>query len=360
MIMRILLGEISSYKAIVIARYIKETYPECEVWSYDNKKIIRYFHTKYVDRLILIPKCKDNKETYVSSLAKYVSANNIDVFIPVHSDYIGIILKNKHLFGNSLDYLGKYEDYIKLHTKNILIDIARNAGVRVPQIYTSIETAVIPFVVKPVDQSSSKGVVYCKKEDSRQSALNLYRNKEYICQEYIEGNGCGYEIYCKNGKIKREYGHLRLAEYPVSGGSSVFRKGFMHPDMRKYAELILNQVSWTGFAMFEYKLTPNNDLVLIEVNPRIWGSIHQALAGGCRLFDFVKEDAGVSEYLPCTDNSSIRTCLSPQVYFSLLMYLLKGNCNALKEYFMNRKSIVKDVSAWDDYKGMISMFLRKL
>lgn len=359
--MRILLGEISSYKAIVIAKYLKKSFPDCYLMAYDYKKAVKACHTKYVDLCVFLPYSKkDGKDAYVSVLSQCVAVNNIDVLIPVHSDFFGAILEYKELFGHTLDYLGGFEEYSKLHNKDVLIPIAGNAGVRVPETYKSIEEAVIPFVVKPTNLSSSKGVRYCFNEKDKQQLLSEGYGNSYICQEYIPGKGCGYEVYCIDGKITREYGHIRLAEYPISGGSSIYRAGFIHPDMRLFAERILQQVPWTGFAMFEFKLTPGGDLVLIEVNPRIWGSIHQALANGCRLFDFIKTDGSINKEIRCVKASDTRTCLTPQIYLSLLQYLFKGNTGIIKEYINNRKRTIKDVDCIDDAKGMLSMFLRKL
>ena len=127
-------------------------------------------------------------------------------------------------------------------------------------------------------------------KESDRKALESRAGKlgpQMVCQEYVAGKGCGYSVYCRNGEILQEYGHLRLAEYPTSGGSSVYRMGFMHPNMRPIAQEILNRIPWTGFAMFEFKLTPDNELVLIEVNPRIWGSINQALQDGIPFFSDV-------------------------------------------------------------------------
>lgn len=356
--MRVLIGEISSYKAIVIARHLRKMYDDVELVAYDNKWFNRRVYTKYVDSCYYV--AKTNRETYIKKLAEYVRANEVDVFVPVHSDYIGDILLNKELFGHSLDYLGSYSYYIKFHEKDQLMRIAEDCGVRVPIVYESLDCAQIPFVVKPTDKSSAKGVRYCMKESDRKTIILNYSNCEspIICQEYVVGKGCGYSVYCRDGIILQEYGHLRLAEHPTSGGSSVYRKAFVHPNMRAVAEKLLKRIPWTGFAMFEFKLTPANELVLIEVNPRIWGSINQALSDGVPFFSEVlgKEQSTA----PTRYNSELRTCLSPQVFLSFSQYVLKGNVGPLLDYIAHRRSVLKDVSFWNDPKGFVSMVLRKL
>lgn len=352
--MRILLGEISSYKAIVIARHIREVYPNVEIWAYDSKPLLSRIHTKYIDQYIALKNCGHDKDAYVSQLVACLRENHADVLIPVHSDYIGEILLHKADFGHALDYMGRYEDYLQLHEKDRLMALAKELGIRIPVNYTSAEDAKVPFVVKPTALSSSKGVRYCMQEEVRMAFIPM--DAHTICQEYIEGQGCGYSVYCREGKILSEYGHLRLAEWPISGGSSVYRKGFFHPGMREAAEKILARVPWTGYAMFEFKLTPAGDVVLIEVNPRIWGSIHQALAGGTLLFKDVFHEN--NSHSPAS-NLDIRTCLWPQVLLSALGYgIRKGQWSVMKEYFSH--DVKKDVSFISDLGGFASMLIRKI
>lgn len=350
--MRVLLGEISSYKAIVIARYIQQRYPSVELWAYDNKPMIQHLHSRYVNKCVYIPYI--TQDDYIRRIANYIQENHIDVFVPVHSDFIGQILHHKHLFGHTLDYMGEYADYIQLHEKNQLMQIARDLQIDVPKNYSTITEAQIPFVIKPTNLSSAKGVRYCHTLESKQQLENINPNG-LICQEYIQGQGCGYELYCKDGQIIAEYGHLRLAEWPTTGGSSVLRKGYIHPKMREVAERILAQVQWTGFIMFEFKLTNDGRLVLIEANPRIWGSINQALQNDCKLFSAI-----LGEPISITNHKERRTCLTPQVWLAMVSYARRGQWNVVKDYIRNQCITHEDVSIWDDMKGVISMIIRKL
>lgn len=349
--MRVLIGEISSYKAIVITRYIRQYYPEVELLAYDNKPLLQLIHSRYVKQCIYIS--SHSLIEYIEKLADYVHSNNVDVFIPVHSDYIATILQYKHLFGNSLDYLGTYFDYIRLHEKDQLMQLASRLQIKIPKEYTSLTDAEPPFVLKPTNLSSAKGIKYIQTNQDKNNIVSI--PKGFMCQEYIQGQGCGYEVYCQNGRIVTEYGHLRLAEWPITGGSSVLRTGYIHPDMRPIAEQILSSVPWTGFAMFEFKLTQDNQLVLIEVNPRLWGSINQALQNECPLFSAIFGEPKMK-----LEQSNIRTCLFPQVWLAMLLYTCKGKTHILKDYLANYKTTRSDINLLNDPLGIFSIFIRKL
>lgn len=369
--MKILIGEISSYKAIVIARYIRTMYPDYEILAYDNKHLIRFIHTNYIKHCVHLQ--FRSLEQYIETLASYVRDNDIDVLLPVHSDYIGAILQHKDLFGHALDWVGQYSDYIRLHEKDQLMAIAASLGLRVPKNYTSIAEAEVPFVVKPTNLSSAKGVRYCFSEANKQlinaALADINSSNNYIIQEYISGQGCGYEVYCRNGKILTEYGHIRLAEWPISGGSSVLRGRYIHPDMRPMAEKTLSAVSWTGFAMFEFKLTSSGELVLIEVNPRIWGSINQPLQDNCPLFEHIL--GAPIQLVPGASSQrngksgfrlegQVRTCLTPQVWLAMLGYLFRGQGARVRDWLRHLRSTRRDVSFWSDPLGLISMIIRKI
>lgn len=350
---KILLGEISSYKAIVIAGFLKKTYKDIIVYSYDYKKFTNKIHTKYIDKHLVLENTDTN--SYLNSIASVTKNLNIDLFLPIHSDFIGEILKNKKIFGNSLNYLGDYDDYITLHNKIKLQSIARDLCIDTPIEYSGFQEAVLPFVAKPADKSSSKGVIYIRTlNDKLKFQKEEYKN--YLFQEYISGIGCGYSVYADKGIIRAGYGHLRLAEYPISGGSSVYRESYTNNKMQLYAKNILEKVKWTGFAMFEFKLTDTGRLVLIEVNPRIWGSINQGLQNGINYFDSI---------IPLTSkeirtNSEVKTFLSPQIYLSFLKYILRGNFKSVCLFFRNWSYNKPDVSFVEDLKGWLSVIFRAI
>lgn len=349
--MNILLGEISSYKAIVIASYLKKHYPNVKIIGYDYHMVVRRLHTKYINSYYQVHYDNDN-DNYIQLLCNIVDKEEIDYFFPVHSSLIGAILHNKNLFGNTLDYCGDFETYTKLHHKEVLLDLANKIGIRVPKNYAKIEDAVFPFVGKPADKSSSIGVYYFNsKEDIKKHSSHL--TDDYLFQEFIEGLGCGYSVYASKGKIISGYGHKRIAEKPISGGSSIIRAPFYIEKMKEYAEKILKETGWSGFAMFEFKYTCNGELVLIEVNPRIWGSINQGLQNGTNYFEGI-----IGKEKRWTDFSKeIITHVAPMSFISSINYLVRGDTKPLRTLLFYKTR--SDVSLFRDPKGFLSLLARK-
>ena len=94
-------------------------------------------------------------------------------------------------------------------------------------------------------------------------------------QEFLENSRIvtGAFAFALNGNIKSKYFHQRIYTYPSQGGVTVFSK-IVHEikDLDKTFESIVNKLKWNGLIMIEFIKSENN-YKLIEINPRIWGSI---------------------------------------------------------------------------------------
>jgi len=347
--MRILVGEISSYKAIVICKFFKQYYDNLFIVTYDSSSFSRIIHTKYSDEFFFVSKNNLQKD-----LIHIIETHKIDYFFPVINDSLSKLWRNKNLLKNTLNYLGDIKSYEILNDKLKLYELARKLEIKVPVKYENIESAQLPYVIKPTNLSSAKGVVFVNtvKDIPQETKFD-----QLIIQQYIEGYGVGYSFYCNDGVIQNGYGHRRLAEYPVTGGSSTYREGFKSDDMINISSKIVRHLNYTGFAMFEYKLTNQNEIYLIEVNPRIWGSINQGLKNGVNYFESI---LGNSEKKTSRIIKEKRTYLSPFFYLSCLKYILRFEFKPIWIFIKHIGKNSPDVSLLDDPKGYLSLIFRKI
>lgn len=352
---RILIGEASSYKAIVIAKYIAEHYPGTEIHTYDFKSVFIKYHSRYFKKIIPLPDPFLQEQNFLNTLSEYIHQNQINYFFPVNSNHIKLLLENRSTFNNTLDYYGVVDTYETLNNKHKLQTLAAKLKITIPKNFTNTTKIKFPLVVKPNEGSSSKGVYYFHNREEFEKQNRETPFTDHVFQQFISGTGAGYSVFARNGKILKGFGHARLAEYPVSGGSSVFRATIDNPEMMEVAQKIISETQWSGFAMIEFKIKQNGEPVLIEVNPRIWGSINQGLQCGCNYFEPL---LGISE-IKSKHNNKTKTYLSPLIYFSLFKYVLKGRVNKFFHFIFARHKVA-DVSLFDDFNGFISMLIRKL
>lgn len=350
---KVLLSDSTSYKAVAVSTFIKKTYTDVKVYTCDSHAGSSFFHTRYTDHHIVLKHTIDTPENYKNEILSIIKKYGIDIFIPVNSAETDIFISHKNQFSSVLSYWGDYESFKTLNEKDKLQQLCQRCGIKMPQSFGNVENVKFPVVIKPTVASSAKGVRYFANENKLENYLRSNPNlSDIIIQECIQGIGVGYSVFAVSGTIKVGYGHKRIAEYPISGGSSMYRESFNDDRMVDIAKTLLEQTSWSGFAMFEFKLTENNDLYLIEVNPRIWGSINQGLQNGVNYFSVLlgKENVFVER--------DINTYFSPFIYFCLLLYALTGKFYPLIEFVKNLGRNKSDINMFKDPRGWLGSLVR--
>lgn len=174
-------------------------------------------------------------------------------------------------------------------------ELAAQLGIPVPQsvVYGSLndlgEEPAYPVVLKPV---SSKVEIAGQLRHLAPTIVSNHQERAAVLegllpylrvqqQSYITGRGIGVELLFNKGQKVWHFAHERLHEFPLSGGRSTYRKSIL-PDTRMLAaaETLLRALEWHGVAMVEFKLGQNGEFHLLEINPRLWGSLALAIDAG--------------------------------------------------------------------------------
>jgi predicted ATP-grasp superfamily ATP-dependent carboligase len=217
--------------------------------------------------------------------------------LPSHSEETYILAKYKDEFPKSVYLpLADYNSIMKVNNKKSLMEIAHKAKIPIPKSFSIKSENQIdefkdqisyPCVLKLQTGTSSVGLSYCTTYKQLKTTLketiskfNLKQNELPIIQEFIEGDGYGVSVLYENSKLKAMFTHKRLREYPQTGGPSTLRVSVKHPEMERLTKELMDKLNWHGIAMVEYKLTKDNKPYLIEINPRFWGSLNQAISAG--------------------------------------------------------------------------------
>jgi predicted ATP-grasp superfamily ATP-dependent carboligase len=102
-----------------------------------------------------------------------------------------------------------------------------------------------------------------------------------LVQEFVPGHGEAIFLLSSQGESVAVFAHRRLRERPPSGGVSVLRESITpDPELLRDSERLLADLGWTGVAMVEYRRAPDGRAVLMEINPRLWGSLQLAIDSG--------------------------------------------------------------------------------
>lgn len=294
--MNVLVTSASGAKGLVITRSLGKR--NIDVINTDSERFSAAFFSRYSKGHFITPSPVDFPEEFLSEILQYIKKNKIDVLMPVNSTETLLISKYKDMF---LPYTKiPFEDYskmIKLHDKGEFAKIAEELNIPIPKTYiindfNSIERYArlftYPVVIKLKNSTSSVGISYAFSQEDFISKYKATINKFKLeplfyplIQEYIPGTGYGVSLLMNHGDLRAIFSHKRLREYPISGGPSTLRESVRHPEMESIAIKLMKHFNWHGLAMVEFKLDErNNKPYVLEVNPRFWGSINQAIASG--------------------------------------------------------------------------------
>src|SRR5262249_3738164 len=116
--------------------------------------------------------------------------------------------------------------------------------------------------------------------DRRAALAALLAHGPVQQQRHVGGRGVGVEMLFDRGREVWHFAHERIHEKPLTGGGSTDRRSVPPPpDLLAAARALLHALDWHGVAMVEFKVAPDGAFHLMEVNPRLWGSL--ALAIDC-------------------------------------------------------------------------------
>ncbi|MDQ3289393.1 MAG: ATP-grasp domain-containing protein [Pseudomonadota bacterium] len=173
--------------------------------------------------------------------------------------------------------------------------MARALGVPVPEavlvkrLDRVPECPQLPVAIKPLTSKvqvdgrmQSLSVRICRTEAERTQAYReLLPYNPVVEQQYFRGHGIGVELLFEHGEPRWCFAHERIHELPISGGGSTYRRAITAPPAIEQAAIaMLRKLQWHGVAMVEFKLADDGGFCLIEINPRLWGSLPLAVAAG--------------------------------------------------------------------------------
>ncbi len=231
------------------------------------------------------------------TIHKFLEKNQHDVLLPVHSEDTLVLGRYANSLSDVIHFpFHRFDDMILINDKGYLAAVAEELEIPTPRTwapenleqFSHIRNEItFPAVIKLRNRTSSLGQSYVSSMDE---LISVYKrtirtfalsSREYpIIQEYIAGTGYGVSLLFNHGNLRARFTHKRIREYPVSGGPSTCRISTKHQRMEEYATRLLEHFSWHGIAMVEFILSYEGVPFLLEVNPRFWGSINQAVQSG--------------------------------------------------------------------------------
>ena len=268
---------------------VKVIAADCTRWS-------PAFYSKYCAEKYVYPDPAKTPHLFIEWLLSHAKKGVFDIVFSITDLTMTPITEY-------LDELSKYmlipivehKTFMKAHDKSQCLLVAQNLGIPCPKTLLPENAAEaaqfasqIPgtVVIKPRISSGARGIVYVN--DKEKLRLNYQDvDAEYphpMLQEFIPPGGRAYGVEIlmnRKSEPRAVFAHLRLREYPLSGGPSTLRESVKMPNLVEMSIKLLKAMNWYGVAMVEFKEDPRNgNILLMEVNPRFWGSIALSIVSG--------------------------------------------------------------------------------
>jgi len=228
-----------------------------------------------------------HSDDFFNDIKSFVRAEKIDFIFPVRDSSTEIFSKRKDEILPCLVGAYNFNKMMVLQRKDNLMKLAEKIGVPYPATYYLKEKNVdfsiikadldLPFIAKPILSSGSRGIYLIRNKKEFEFFVHAERSvlSKYIVQEYIpHGGAIGvYSIYAEGNLIALNT-HVRIREYPHSGGPSTLRRSGKNALCEHFARKILENVSWNGVSMVEFRVHKEKKIpYLMEINTRFWGSL---------------------------------------------------------------------------------------
>jgi predicted ATP-grasp superfamily ATP-dependent carboligase len=212
------------------------------------------------------------------------------------------------------------------------------------------------FVVKPFHGSGAVGVKYLNSEDKINWNTYFAAYGPCLIQERIpeSGEALGVSVLMDAcGHLAAVFTHKRTEQYPNSGGASTQRISIRNDEVVCQSVKLLESLDWRGVAMVEWKKEPiSGNYLLMEINPRFWGSLELAVRSGV---NFPLLYARAAQNLDTEPMSKYETAVRCRWLLpgDILRYITKKDRESLRTFM---RGILCESEEWDFSDKRIFLF----
>lgn len=352
-----------------------------DVYAADSMPRSMSFFSRYSKDYFLYPSPFNDSYGFVDFLNKRAAALNAGVLIPVHEETY-LIAKHKDRLSSDLrTVIPSYEQILITHNKDRCGQFAGELGIPVPQTYRVDELKSAynkmaylhyPLLIKPKQGGGAWGITQINSSNELKVLLSQdsYYGlpwERFICQQKVLGETHCVAMLFREGEIKAKVTYKQIRDYPVTGGQATLRVSISNPTAEDYLFELLKKLKWHGVCQADFVVEKETQIpFLIDINPRFWGSLVQAIASGVDFPYLIYRIAvdGDIEPIPSFKTGVTTRWLGGDL-LALFSIILKSNrkLKLIKDFFFSKgKNRGYDDFSWRDplpfFIWFLNVFLR--
>lgn len=252
-----------------------------KVWAADTSKRNICSMSKFCTGSFTYPDPFTEEDAFIQVLKDKVAELRPRVLMPTHDESV-VIMRHRDEFPADLiiPYEGE-EKLLLLANKAKSTELARKAGVPVPEVYKSIEEVKsYPVVFKTVIGNSAKGVFFPKDREELVKLMDEHKNEETLLEEWIGGTDYSVDCVRWDGFCKTSVYHA-LVTKTDGGGTTTQREIVNMPQLEAAALKLMDAVDFHGVCGLDFRYdAENNKIAYIETNARFTGGLATPVAAG--------------------------------------------------------------------------------
>ena len=248
-------------------------------------------------------------DRFLEHLDAVVRRHRPSMIMPVGAAACGLLSRHRERWDDVAIVLPDAATMDRALDKRTMLALAAKLGIPVPRtveprddddLARAGDEVGYPLVIKaPIEGRT--GVGYVDRPAELHAGVRAYHERfgldgssMPLLQQRIVGPGFGVFATYQEGRCRRVMAHRRVREFPVTGGESTCCEVVRDEALFATGRAILDALGWHGVAMVELKRHDADGRdYLMEVNPKLWGSLDLAIAAGADFpLDLVRIAAG--------------------------------------------------------------------
>ncbi len=332
------------------------------VYVYCSSKLDLGYKYKYTDKRLLVSDLSNDAGVTFSNIQNILQTNSIDLVIPMNDYFATVLSKNKqelskisniyvndwNVFSNAID---------KLQTMKICMD--NDIGCPKTAIFNSINDFDdkdwnYPLVIKPRSSFGAKGfsTVNTREELVERFGLTEEKFGPTLVQEYIPQDGKQYQVELLidcSGNCAFFVLMEKNRWYPINGGSSTLNTTIHDEKIKEMCLKLMKKINWRGYATLDViEDTRTNEPKIMEINPRINGTVKICFFAGYDVADFIWRDS-LEQTIECQQD--YKDGLRLRYFHMDVLWFLKSKSRwKCKPSWFSNKNTVDEIFSWEDLR----------
>ena len=256
--------------------------------------------SKYASMSVVYPDPVQHPEAFIDWCQRLILKEKVDVILAMDDDVLNALVPRQQEMKNYCKIpLPPLASYKTASDKGSTMALARQRGVPhpktvIPEFGTQVEASTLinlvedltfPLAVKPSHSSGSRGIRFAADIDELVAVYPAIRRSypNALIQEAVPV-GAKYDVglcYDSAGQLVASYVQREVRNFPLSRGPSTVSESVTHPEILAYALKLMGGLPWCGIVEVEFMVDPRSGTpMLMEINPRTWSSLHNAILAG--------------------------------------------------------------------------------